>query len=143
VDTLEGERQSLEDFRGQFVLLNFWATWCGPCRAEMPEFESIYQLNRHRGFQVFAVDFEESEDQVEDFVNELGLNFTIGLDENGEVGGDLYRVNSFPTSYVVDSNGVIIARHQGPLSGEGLLDILEEYAPAELEDIETARTIGN
>jgi cytochrome c-type biogenesis protein len=125
--TPDGKPISLSDFRGDIVLLNFWATWCGPCGKEMPEFETIYQEYKDRGFTVLAVDFLETPEAVATFVDNLGLTFPIGMDESGEINDDLYGVGQYPTSFVIDGHGIIIAVQAGPFLGEELVAILESF----------------
>lgn len=104
--TLEGEEATLSDFRGQPVIINFWATWCPPCRAEMPDFQELYESE---DVEILAVNLTESEQSVEgvqDFVDELGLTFPIPMDEETIV-SQMYEVQSYPTSYMIDSEGKV------------------------------------
>lgn len=116
----QGERVKLSDFRGQPVLINFWATWCGPCRIEMPAIQDRFERHRDEGFVVLAVDFDEAQEDVATFGEELGLTFDLLLDPGGKI-QDLYRVLGYPTSHFVDSNGVIKVQHIGIMT-EGQLD---------------------
>jgi cytochrome c biogenesis protein CcmG/thiol:disulfide interchange protein DsbE len=116
---LGGEQISLNDLRGQVVLINFWATWCIPCRLEMP---AIQQRYNDGGFAVLAVDFNEDAERVQAFVDELDLNLPILLDPGGDV-QELYRVRGYPTSFFVDEGGVIRFFHIGEMSA----DILDDY----------------
>lgn len=104
--TLDGEAVSLSDLRGQAVLINFWATWCGPCRVEMPDIESVYNQYRDDGLVVLAVNDAEPDGLVSGYVNDLGLSFPIGMDPSREV-QRLYQVRAFPSSYFIDREGVI------------------------------------
>jgi len=122
--TPDGEEVALTDFRGEVVVLNFWATWCGPCRREMPEFQNLYDELNPRGFSILAVDFLEGPDAVTDFADELDLSFPIVMDESGEI-NDTYRISQYPSSLVVDGHGVIVARHAGILGGAQVLEIIE------------------
>ena len=125
--TLDGEPVALSDYRGQVVLLNFWATWCGPCREEMPDFEAIYQQRAADGFTVLAVNFAESPEQVAAFVDELGLSFPVVMDESGEINGDVYgsAVSGYPTSLLLDRDGVIVRRFPGRVNTADLLSALD------------------
>jgi thiol-disulfide isomerase/thioredoxin len=115
----DGRRVSLAAYTGQVVLVNFWATWCGPCRAEMPSMERLYQELRPQGFAIIAVDYRETRDQVAPFVQELGLTFPVALDEDGSVGDELYPIVGLPTSYLVDRRGRVVARKVGYLEWDG------------------------
>ncbi|MEA1976694.1 MAG: redoxin domain-containing protein [Chloroflexota bacterium] len=117
---LEGKNVSLSDFHGQPVLINLWATWCGPCRIEMPTIQSRFDEYRDEGFIVLAVNFDEPRENVQSFRDEFGLTFEMLLDPGAKV-QKLYRTRSYPTSFFVDRNGVIQAQHIGVMT-EGNLD---------------------
>jgi cytochrome c biogenesis protein CcmG/thiol:disulfide interchange protein DsbE len=102
------ETIKLSDLRGQAVLVNLWATWCPPCRAEMKSIEKIYREYKERGFAVLAVNMTYQDDPaaVMPFVREQRLSFPILLDQTGEM-GSLYQVRSLPSSYFIRRDGVI------------------------------------
>ncbi len=83
---LEGSEISLKDFEGKVVFLNFWASWCGPCRDEMPSMEKLWQRFKENDFVILAVDLRESRGEVVSFMKEYGLTFPVLLDSKGEVG---------------------------------------------------------
>ncbi len=112
---LDGSTISLSDYQGKVVLLNFWATWCGPCRVEMPEFQRIYSDSDTEEFVVLAVNLMESPEQIEPYIDELGLTFPIALDTNGDH-NELFGVIAYPTTYVLDANGIIRIKHAGPVN---------------------------
>jgi len=126
--TLDGRTVSLSDFRGAPVLVNFWATWCVPCRKEMPDFQIIYETYRDSGFQVVAVNNMEQAGTVAGFVEEYGLTFPVVLDPSGEINLGLYRtaIPGWPTSFLLDKDGVIVAYF--PRSVEGA-ELVEALAP--------------
>ncbi|NOR89548.1 MAG: redoxin domain-containing protein [Anaerolineales bacterium] len=117
---LEGEKISLSDFHGQPVLINLWATWCGPCRIEMPAIQSRFERYQDDGFVVLAVNFDEQRGDVQAFRDEFGLTFQMLLDPGAEV-QKLYRTRSYPSTFFVDRNGVIQVQHIGVMT-EGNLD---------------------
>ena len=114
LESLGGDKVSLSSFKGKVVLLSFWATWCGPCKQEMPEMQALYQKLKGRGFEVVAVDMMEDRATVSDFAKKNGYTFPILLDTTGEVGGGgLYDARAIPTNYIVDKVGKIVGRKIG------------------------------
>jgi peroxiredoxin len=110
---LEGKAQRLSDFRGHVVLLNFWATWCPPCRAEMPSMETLYQAYKEQGFVILAVSSDvQGAAVVQPFMAQYRLSFPSLLDTTGRVNG-LYGVRSIPTSYLLDRHGRVVSREIG------------------------------
>jgi len=105
---LSEETRSLSDFRGKVVFLNFWATWCGPCRFEMPSMERLYQRFKDAGLEIVAVNLQEDRSSVQRFVDEYDLSFTVLLDTTGRVGAT-YGARSIPTTYIVDREGFVLA----------------------------------
>ena len=108
LETLSGENITLADLRGHPILINLWASWCLPCRAEMPAIQRVYDRYRDQGFTVLAVNMtlQDSRKAAEDFVNEFGFTFPILLDVDGQV-ASLYRLRALPSSYFVDAYGYI------------------------------------
>jgi peroxiredoxin len=104
---LGGKKVSLSSFKGKVVFLNFWATWCPPCRAEMPSMERLYQKLKDKGLVILAVDLQEDAKSVRKFVSEHKLTFPVLLDSDGKVGGT-YGARSIPTSYIVGRNGNVL-----------------------------------
>jgi peroxiredoxin len=113
IEKLDGGKAGLTDYKGKLVLLNFWATWCIPCREEMPGMETLWQKYKEQGFVVLAVSVDEgSKSRIETFSKLLDLSFPILLDPESEV-SDLYKVSNMPTSFLIDGNGKIISRIVG------------------------------
>jgi peroxiredoxin len=117
---IAGDDVELASFKGQVVLLNFWATWCGPCEAEMPAIEERYQTFKSQGFTVLGVNLDEPVGDVVMFINRLGVTFPILLDPGATV-FDLYRVRGYPTTFFIDRAGLIVTEHVGIMS-DGQLD---------------------
>ncbi|MCB9421099.1 MAG: redoxin domain-containing protein [Ardenticatenaceae bacterium] len=119
-----GQPFELNDFRGQPVILNFWATWCPPCRMEMPDLQAVYERHQADRLVILAINYEETAVTVRDFFyDELDLTFTPLLDETGDV-SRLYGVLNYPTSIFVDEDGMVTAVHQGLMTEEQIEDYL-------------------
>ena len=109
----ENKKVSLKDFRGRLVFLNFWATWCTPCREEMPAMERLFQQFKDKGFVILAVSVKDSRKDALAFVKELKLTYPIALDPEGKV-GLLYGAWGLPATYLIDPKGIVLARAWGP-----------------------------
>lgn len=114
LEDLEGKAIELKTFKGKVILLNFWATWCGPCKEEMPSMETLYQRFDKKDFALLgvSVDFEARE-EVRRFIGKKGYTFPILLDPKGKV-LDLYGVKAIPSSFLINKRGVILGRAIGP-----------------------------
>jgi peroxiredoxin len=128
LESVDGNKVSLEDYEGQVVLINFWPTWCPPCRAEIPDLEATYLARREDGFVVLGVNVEEPRATVEQFMNEFDMTYPVLLDEGGRV-LKMYRANGLPMSVLVDQAGVIQVRHVGFLTAEQLENYLADLIP--------------
>jgi cytochrome c biogenesis protein CcmG/thiol:disulfide interchange protein DsbE len=106
---------SLEKFRGQVVLLNFWATWCKPCEDEMPAMERLYRSLRGQDFELVAVTVDEEKDEgvVREFRERMAISFPIALDPRKSV-SELYQTMGFPESLLIDRDGRVVERYVGP-----------------------------
>ena len=123
---IEDRDVSLSDFEGKVVLLNFWATWCGPCKIEMPWFVEFQRKYKDRGFSVIAVSMdEEGWDVVRPFVDELKPNFPIVIG-NDEMGDEYGGVVALPTTFIIDKEGKIASSHQGLVSKGDYEEEIEE-----------------
>lgn len=125
IENVGGNNIGLEDFQGQVVLLNFWATWCVPCQIEMPFILDAYESAEAGEFTVLAVNDRESKQAVMGFANQFKLSFPLLLDKDGEVQRQ-YRVPGLPTSVFIDKDGIIQAIHIGILTEDQLHDYLEK-----------------
>ena len=117
--TMEGEMVSMDDFRGQVLLLNMWATWCPPCRWEMPHLQSLHEELRDQGLAVVgvSVDAPSAERQVRQFLDELGIDFLI-LRDPQERGHRLFGGYGLPMTVIIDGEGVLRWRHMGPVTSD-------------------------
>lgn len=115
LEDMEGNYVSLSDFRGKKVFLNFWASWCPPCRVEMPHLQAFQEANDDVVvLGVNVTSSESSEDNVEEFIDEFGLTFKNLYGEDDYV--DLYQIQSLPTSFFIDSEGIIKEAIVGPVT---------------------------
>jgi peroxiredoxin len=123
--TLDGQTVKLSDYRGKKVILNFWATWCPPCKAEMPHMKNFYEQYKDKGIEILAVNLSKSDNgkaAVEKFAKDYQLPFKIALDEQGMIGTQ-YQAFTIPTSYIIDSNGIITKKIIGPMD-ENMMETL-------------------
>jgi len=124
--TPTGEPIRLSDFRGKVVLLNFWATWCGPCRIEMPLFERLYAQTDQNNIVILAVNNRETSEQVTKFAEQIRLTFPLAMDESGAI-QDQYSVGAYPMTYVIDTNGVIVDIHYGVFTPAQMQAVVDEW----------------
>lgn len=104
---LDGNSVRLSDYRGRPVVLNTWATWCGPCRAEMPDLERLHQEYRHQGVIVLAVNIGEPRERVAGFIQDNGFTLPVLLDETASAVARPYRISALPTTFFIDHVGQI------------------------------------
>lgn len=124
LNNLAGDTIKLSNLRGKPVLINFWATWCGPCRLEMPDIQKIYE-NYQGDFEVLAVNADEQERIVAKFAKDIGITFEVLLDPGANV-QSLYQLRGYPTSFLVDQEGVIRVQHIGIMHEAQLVEYLAE-----------------
>ncbi|OXS58484.1 peroxiredoxin [Bacillus sp. V-88] len=126
--TLDGEEVKLSDYQGKKVILNFWATWCPPCKAEMPHMEQYYEKNaKKEKVEILAVNLtsqDEGEKAVQQFVDGYELTFPILMDEKGDIGEE-YRAFTIPTTYMIDTTGLIQYKIVGPMNKEMMGKMVE------------------
>lgn len=120
LETLEGKKVKLSDFAGKKVMLNFWATWCPPCKAEMPHMQKFYE-EKGDEIHILAVNIDPKND-VAGFAKEMNLHFPILLDKNDKV-MKMYQILSIPTTYFIDEDGIIRNKFIGAM----LLDKMREF----------------
>lgn len=113
--TLENQEMSLQQFGGKAVVLNFWASWCEPCRTEMPALTQLYEKYQQKGLVVLGVNIAETDVTASQFVKQYQLNFPIWMDRDREI-VDLYKIGPIPSTYFIDPNGNITHIQEGPLN---------------------------
>jgi cytochrome c biogenesis protein CcmG, thiol:disulfide interchange protein DsbE len=126
---LQGNQVGLEDYRGQVILVNNWATWCPPCKAEMPTFEAFYQEHKEKGFTIVAIEAGQSQAEVVNFVNSYKLSFPVWLDAHNKA-LDAFRNQRLPNSYLIDRDGTVRLAWTGAISRQ----MLDKYVTLFLED---------
>lgn len=119
LENLTGDVESLKDFHGQVLLVNNWATWCPPCKAEMPTLASYFTAHANEGFMVIAIEAGDPRDQVAQFAEDFDLPFTVWLDPSSKA-LNAFRNGNLPSSYVVDRNGTIRYAWTGEINREML-----------------------
>jgi cytochrome c biogenesis protein CcmG/thiol:disulfide interchange protein DsbE len=124
LQTVDGRPVKLSDYRGQVVLLNTWATWCPPCRAEMPDLEAYYRDHQDDGFVVLAINSQESVDTVTGFLGDHGFTFPVLLDPDGVVMSS-YEIRGLPTSFFIDRDGMVRGVWSGQLSPARLKELVD------------------
>lgn len=107
-----GENLRLSEYRGEVVMLNFWATWCGPCRQEMPLLDDLYNRYERVGFKLLGVNIDDNSQRAIDMMKELGVDFPIVFDASKDV-SKLYEVNAMPVTVILDREGNVRYVHKG------------------------------
>lgn len=123
---ISGEEVTLSDYLGKKVILNFWATWCPPCRAEMPDMQAFYE-QADEEVEILAVNLTKSEQSIEDiesFLTELGITFPILLDEESDIAA-MYQAIAIPTTYFIDTKGTIQGKWIGPMNYDLMVKQIE------------------
>ena len=120
LETLEGTELKLSDLKGKIVFLNFWASWCPPCKSELPHMQNFYEAKKENNIEILAVNLTTAERNADDlgaFIKSYGITFPVLLDIKGEV-GQTYQAFTIPTSYLIDKQGIIRKKIIGPMNME-------------------------
>ena len=121
--TADGSELMLTDFRGKYVLLNFWASWCGPCREETPDLQSFFEHHADSNFAILAVNQQERPEAASKFLKEFGVTYPVALDRSGEVNQAYGVGRGMPISYLLAPNGVVEKVYFGTLGEEHFAEI--------------------
>ena len=128
LNNINGEQVTISDFRNQIILINNWATWCPPCKAEMPTLSRYYKDHSEQGFMLLGIEAGDPKDEVAKFAKDYNLSFPILLDPNNK-SLSLFHNDNLPSSYVIDRNGNVVLAWTGPINK----DMLEKYVTPLLE----------
>ena len=124
---LDNNEISLSDFKGKIVVINFWGTWCPPCRAEIPDFVEAYNEYKDRGVQFLGIGLDEAEN-LKAFAEEYNISYPILIDGSIDTISSKWRINFIPTTYIVNENGkVVVPPNVGMMTKKQLIDAVEEW----------------
>ena len=125
---LEGNKQRLSDYQGEGVFLNFWGTWCGPCKKEMPYMENQHLAFEEKGVNILAVNIAESNLKVETFRDQYGLTFPIAIDKDKSV-KEVYNIVPLPTTFLINKDGKIEKIITREMSENEIISLMESIQP--------------
>lgn len=126
---VEGNTHRLSDYRGQGVFLNFWGTWCPPCKAEMPYMDNQYKEFKDKGVQILTVNLGESQFKIENFRDQLNLTFPMLMDKNKNVTRGTYMIGPLPTTLLIDKDGKITSITSKGLTEQEIKTMMESIKP--------------
>ena len=121
--SMDGKSYGPQSFKGKYLLLDFWASWCGPCRQEVPNVKRAYDKYKSKGFEVLGVSTDQNDQSWQGAVKQLGMNWTSVRDNTGEVSG-IFSIKYIPTVYLISPEGIILAEN---VRGAALDQLLEKY----------------
>ncbi len=135
---LEGRIHKLSDYRGKVVFLNFWATWCEPCKEEMPSMEALHRALENRPFVIIAVSVDKNKEDIEEFLEEYKISFLILHDRKGRI-KELYKTTGVPETFIIDQNCIIAEKVWGPRDWAREENLKTLFGLLGIEDGEIAR----
>jgi len=124
-ETFDGERTSLSEFQGEPVVVNFWASWCAPCIAEMPDFERVHQALQGQ-VRFLGLNTQDDRASADELVERTGVTYDLALDPDGEL-FRAFEVIAMPTTYFVNREGIIVHRHSGLATEQQLRGLIDEH----------------
>ena len=123
LQNLDGDDVTLSNFRGKIVMVNFWATWCGPCKDEMPHIQAVFDSRPDDDLAILTINLQETAEAVQSFVDSEGFTFPVLLDPEGEAAGS-YSVSEIPRTFFIDAEGIIQERRLGPFSSQEQIETI-------------------
>lgn len=128
VTDLDGKNHRLSEYKGKGIFLNFWGTWCPPCKKEMPYIQAQYENYKNKGVEVLAIDVGEPEFSVRKFVEEYELTFPIAIDQKDQL-LNAYGIDPLPVTFLIDKNGEIIDIITGEMTEQMIISYMEQIKP--------------
>ncbi len=126
VTTADGKTLKLSDLKGKVVVINFWATWCPPCRAEIPGFIEVYDKFKSKGLEIVGISLDQKGwDVVKPFIKKQSIPYPIAIDD-GKIASKFGKIGSIPTTYFIDKKGIIVKDHVGYMSKEDFMKVVKE-----------------
>lgn len=123
LESVDGKEYSISDFKGKKIILNFFATWCPPCRAEIPDFEKFHKDNKD--VVLIGINIQEDREKVKEFLEEMGVSYIVLLDRDGKI-ASAFGIEGIPTTFLLDENGRIVAKNVGMMTYDGLTKFVEQ-----------------
>ncbi len=128
LQSVDGERIELKDLKGKGVFLNFWGTWCGPCKQEFPYMANQYEVFKDRGVEIVAVNVGESNIAVKNFMGSYGVNFPVAMDKDRQV-TEAYDITPLPTTFLINPEGKVIKVIKGTMTERNVYDYMNLIKP--------------
>lgn len=128
LQSVDGERIELKDLKGKGVFLNFWGTWCGPCKQEFPYMANQYEVFKDRGVEIVAVNVAESNIAVKNFMDAYGVNFPVAMDKDRQV-TEAYDITPLPTTFLINPEGKVIKVIKGTMTERNVYEYMNLIKP--------------